>query len=92
MHGPRRRDPQRFFGHISPKSFTPSYNIVLVGAVALTAGFLSLEYVVALISFGALTAFSFVNLSVLAEYMWRQAAGTVQATCSAILSPRCWAS
>ena len=63
---------KRFFGHISPKSFTPSYNIVLVGAVALTAGFLSLEYVVALISFGALTAFSFVNLSVLAEYMWRQ--------------------
>ena len=26
----------------------------------------------ALISFGALTAFSFVNLSVLAEYVWRQ--------------------
>ena len=63
---------KRFFGHISPKSFTPSYNIVLVGVVALTAGFLSLEYVVALISFGALTAFSFVNLSVLAEYVWRQ--------------------
>ena len=63
---------KRFFGHISPKSFTPSYNIVLVGAVALTAGFLNLEYVVALISFGALTAFSFVNLSVLAEYVWRQ--------------------
>lgn len=63
---------KRFFGHISPQSFTPSYNILLVGAVALTAGFLSLEYVVALISFGALTAFSFVNLSVLAEYVWRQ--------------------
>lgn len=63
---------KRFFGHISPHSFTPSYNILLVGAVALTAGFLSLEYVVALISFGALTAFSFVNLSVLAEYVWRQ--------------------
>lgn len=63
---------KRFFGHISPQSFTPSNNILLVGAVALTAGFLSLEYVVALISFGALTAFSFVNLSVLAEYVWRQ--------------------
>ena len=63
---------QRFFGHIDPRTHTPSNNIWLVGAVALTAGFLSLEYVVALISFGALTAFSFVNLSVLAEYMWRQ--------------------
>ena len=63
---------QRFFGHIDPRTHTPSNNIWLVGAVALTAGFLSLEYVVALISFGALAAFSFVNLSVLAEYMWRQ--------------------
>ena len=63
---------KRFFGHLDSKSFTPSYNILLVGVVALTAGFLSLEYVVALISFGALTAFSFVNLSVLAEYVWRQ--------------------
>ena len=63
---------QRFFGHIDPRTHTPSNNIWLVGAVALTAGFLSLEYVVALISFGALTAFSFVNLSVLAEYVWRQ--------------------
>lgn len=63
---------QRFFGHIDPRTHTPSNNIWLVGLVALMAGFLSLEYVVALISFGALTAFSFVNLSVLAEYVWRQ--------------------
>jgi len=59
---------QRFFGHIDPQSFTPSNNIWLVGLIALTAGFMSLEYVVALISFGALTAFSFVNLSVIAKY------------------------
>ncbi len=63
---------RRFFGHISPRSFTPSNNIWLVGLVALSAGFLSLEYVVALISFGALTAFSFVNLSVIAAYVWRE--------------------
>ena len=63
---------QRFFGQINPRTHTPANNIWLVGLVALTAGFLSLEYVVALISFGALTAFSFVNLSVLAEYVWRQ--------------------
>ena len=63
---------KRFFGHISPRSFTPSHNIVLVGAIELCAGWLSLEYVVALISFGALTAFSFVHLSVMAEYVWRQ--------------------
>jgi len=28
---------KKIFGHISPKNFTPSYNILIVGAVALTA-------------------------------------------------------
>ena len=63
--------PKKFFGHIHPKSHTPSYNIWLAGVICLTAGFLSLEFVVALISFGALTAFSFVNLSVICSYGFR---------------------
>ena len=63
--------PQKFFGYISPKSFTPAFNIWLAGVICLTAGFLSLEFVVALISFGALTAFSFVNLSVICSYGFR---------------------
>ncbi|MGN1057511.1 MAG: APC family permease [Comamonas sp.] len=63
--------PQKFFGYISPKNFTPAYNIWLAGVICLTAGFLSLEFVVALISFGALTAFSFVNLSVICSYGFR---------------------
>ncbi|GAA5015115.1 APC family permease [Acinetobacter puyangensis] len=62
---------KKIFGHISPKSFTPSYNIMIVGAVALTAGFMDLDFVVSLISFGALTAFSFVNLSVISRYALR---------------------
>ena len=63
--------PKKFFGHINPASHTPSYNIWLAGVICLTAGFLSLEFVVALISFGALTAFSFVNLSVICSYGFR---------------------
>lgn len=63
--------PQKFFGHIQPKSHTPSYNIWLAGVICLSAGFFSLEFVVALISFGALTAFSFVNLSVICSYGFR---------------------
>jgi amino acid transporter len=51
---------KKIFGHISPNSY-PTYNILIVGVVALAAGFLDLEHVVNLISFGALTAFSFVN-------------------------------
>lgn len=60
--------PTRFFGYISPKNFTPAFNIWLAGVICLSAGFLNLEFVVALISFGALTAFSFVNLSVICSY------------------------
>lgn len=60
-----------FFGHISPNLRVPNYNILLVGAIALGAGFLELDLVISLISFGALTAFSFVNLSVIAKYAIR---------------------
>ena len=62
---------KKIFGHISPKNFTPSYNIVIVGIVALTAGFINLDIVISMISFGALTAFTFVNLSVISRYALR---------------------
>jgi amino acid transporter len=62
---------KKIFGHISPKNFTPSYNILIVGVVALTAGFMDLDMVISLISFGALTAFTFVNLSVISRYALR---------------------
>lgn len=61
----------KIFGKIHPKLFTPVNNILIAGAIALTAGFISLETVVNLISFGALTAFSFVNISVLFHYVFR---------------------
>lgn len=59
------------FGYLSPKLKTPVYNILIVGAVALTAGFLTFEQIAHLISFGALTAFSFVNFSVFCQYVLR---------------------
>ncbi len=62
---------KKIFGHISPKNFTPSYNIIIVGIVALTAGFMDLDIVISMISFGALTAFTFVNLSVISRYALR---------------------
>ncbi|MDO5651121.1 MAG: APC family permease [Moraxella sp.] len=62
---------KKIFGQIHPKFFTPVNNILIAGAIALTAGFISLEAVVNLISFGALTAFSFVNISVLFRYVLR---------------------
>ena len=68
---------KKIFGHISPKSFTPSYNILIVGAVALTAGFMDLDIVISMISFGALTAFTFVNLSVISRYALRDGRTTL---------------
>ena len=62
---------KKIFGQLSPRFFTPVNNILIAGGVALTAGFISLETVVNLISFGALTAFSFVNLSVIFHYAIR---------------------
>lgn len=62
---------KKIFGHISPKNYTPSYNILIVGVVALAAGFMSLDIVISMISFGALTAFTFVNLSVISRYALR---------------------
>ncbi|TCB38123.1 APC family permease [Acinetobacter sp. ANC 4910] len=62
---------KKVFGHISPRTYTPSYNILIVGLVALTAGFMDLDIVISMISFGALTAFTFVNLSVISRYALR---------------------
>lgn len=63
--------PRKFFGYINPRGI-PSFNVLLVGAIALLAAFLDLATVVALINFGALTAFTFVNLSVIAHYSVRK--------------------
>ncbi|MFE3961290.1 hypothetical protein ACFXPS_44945, partial [Nocardia sp. NPDC059091] len=47
------------------------FNIVLVGLVCLFAMSFSLEFISALINFGALIAFTFVNLTVIAHYAFR---------------------
>ncbi|CAI6083214.1 APC family permease [Cohnella sp. JJ-181] len=59
--------PRRFFGAIHPKFRTPVNNIVLVSIVSLLALVISLDMAVKFVSFGALTSFAFVNLSVVAE-------------------------
>lgn len=61
--------PRRFFAHLSGDSSTPTYNILLVGAIAL-AGAIGLNYVGnayehagELLNFGAFLAFMGVNFS-----------------------------
>jgi len=64
--------PTRFFGYIHPKWRTPALNVLLVGAVALLAIDFDLVTATALINFGALVAFTFVNLSVISQFWIRE--------------------
>jgi amino acid transporter len=63
--------PKKFFGYVHPKHQTPTYNVLLVGAVSLSALFLSLAAACSLINFGALAGFTLVNISVIAHYFIR---------------------
>lgn len=60
--------PRSIFGYVSPKTGTPIWNIVTVGLLSLSAIFLTLENATAFINFGALVAFTAVNISVIAHY------------------------
>lgn len=60
--------PNRIFGRLHPKYKTPVYNIIIVSVFSLLALVVSLETAVKFVNFGALTAFTFVNLSVIAHH------------------------
>ena len=64
--------PRKFFGYINPKTHTPTFNIILVGAVCLLATAFTLEKIAAYINYGALIAFTFVNISVFAWFAIRK--------------------
>jgi amino acid transporter len=57
---------------VHPKWRTPAINVLLVGGVALSAISFDLVTATALINFGALVAFTFVNLSVIAQFYIRE--------------------
>ncbi|NIF31174.1 APC family permease [Enterobacter sp. Cy-643] len=63
--------PEKYFGYVHPKWRTPALNVIMVGVVALSALFFDLVTATALINFGALVAFTFVNLSVF-NHFWRR--------------------
>jgi putrescine importer len=63
--------PKKLFGYVHPKYRTPAFNVILVGVISLLAITPSLELVSSFINFGALIAFTFVNLSVIAHFVFR---------------------
>ncbi|HZG79798.1 MAG TPA: APC family permease [Brevibacillus sp.] len=85
--GRERVLPTRFFGYLSAKYRTPVFNILLVGAIALSAMFLSLTTAVSLINFGAFFAFTFVNLSVISYYFIRNKQRSILGTIRYLIIP-----
>ncbi|MEN1968750.1 APC family permease [Lentibacillus sp. N15] len=63
--------PKKIFGYLYSKYRTPVFNTIIVGVVALSALLFSLETVSSFISFGALSAFTFVHISVFAHFYVR---------------------
>ncbi|MBS4213429.1 APC family permease [Neobacillus rhizophilus] len=63
--------PEKWFAFIHPKWRTPAINVVIVGAISLSAWFFDLVTATSLINFGALMAFTFVNLSVISHFAIR---------------------
>lgn len=64
--------PERVFGYIHPKYRTPAINVLMVGGLALSAVSFDLDTALALVNFGALVAFTFVNLSVIGQFWVRE--------------------
>ena len=62
----------RFFGYLHPSFQTPAWSIIFVGVVSLFAIGFNLDFVASLINFGALIAFTFVNLTVIAYFAFRR--------------------
>lgn len=64
--------PRPFFGFVHPRTRTPLFAVVLTGLVSLLAIAFTLEQIAAYINYGALVAFTFVNVSVIAWFAIRK--------------------
>ncbi|MEG0383243.1 MAG: APC family permease [Solibacillus sp.] len=64
--------PKKTFGYLHPKRRTPVFTVVLTGIVSLFAIGPNLELIASVINFGALIAFTFVNLAVVVHFYIRQ--------------------
>jgi putrescine importer len=60
--------PRPVFGHVSSRFSTPDYAILVVSVISLLAIVIGLADLASIVSFGALVAFSAVNLTVIKHY------------------------
>lgn len=62
--------PKNIFYKIHPRFHTPYRSILIVSVISLSSLFIPLDLVISMISFGALGAFTFVNLSVIKYFIF----------------------
>lgn len=62
----------RLFGYVHPNFRTPAFAIIFVGVVSLGAISFNLDFIASLINFGALIAFTFVNLTVIVLFAFQR--------------------
>ncbi|MDF2683485.1 MAG: Putrescine importer PuuP [Brevibacillus sp.] len=79
--------PRKLFGYIHSRFGTPVANILLIGVLCFLALFIDLTTAASFINFGAFTAFTFVNLSVIVYYFKQKKLGTAKSTFSYLIAP-----
>lgn len=79
--------PKRIFGFIHPKYKTPFNNLLIVSAISLASLFINMATATSLINFGALLAFTCVNLSVIAHFYLRRKERSITGTIQYLLFP-----
>ncbi len=67
--------PKRVFAFVAPKLHTPVFSVALIGLVGLAAIWMSVSTSTSFINFGAFSAFTLVNLSVIVHF-WRERSHT----------------
>lgn len=67
--------PKAVFGRLNPRFHTPVVNLAITGAVGLIAIFLDVATSTSFINFGAFTAFTLVNVSVIFHFFRRRREG-----------------
>lgn len=79
--------PEKVFGAIHPKYQTPVLNIMFVTCISFLAIVINLDTAITFVSFGALTAFIFVNLSVITHYYVRKRQRSLKQTFLYLIFP-----
>ncbi len=68
--------PGTFFGHLSPRTNIPNFNVILIAGLTLvTVPFIDFELAATVLIFGAFIAFMGVNLATIREYYFRRRGG-----------------